>query len=113
MSVPDPVMNFRAPAPAKAALDLMAGRRSSKPGILSRRWFLDRLYSELCQEVEASGGASEVIRRLSRPSYPVHDHDHTDTENSVGSANNVTDCIPPAASGPGRIQRIRKRRADV
>ncbi len=69
MAIPDPVINFRGPRCAKDALDLMAKRRGTKPGMLTRQWFLERLISEQVIERMRGVGFEEMARRLHVPSH--------------------------------------------
>ena len=78
MSVPDPVINFRGPAEVKAALDLMAKRRGTTPGVLLRQWVVERLLWEHTLDTLRSVGYLESAKRLSTPTY-VESIPHTDT----------------------------------
>lgn len=79
----DPIVNCRAPQPVKETLDLLAKRRGSPAGTLQRDWLMQRLIAEEAIELMHAVGFVEVLRRLSRPSYPSHGGDRTGMEQSA------------------------------
>lgn len=85
MSLPDPILNFRAKQSTKDALHLHAGRIGKDPGPLMREWVTERLVQETALEKYRAVGLTEVLRRLSQPSpafaYP---DDNTESGSGVG-----------------------------
>lgn len=82
MSLPDPILNFRAKQSIKDSLHLAAGRLGKDPGPLMREWVTERLVLESAMATYKSVGLIELQRRLAQPSpafsYPDDSTEETD-----------------------------------
>lgn len=79
MSVPGPIMNFRASQPVKDAMHLLASRKGAETGPTMRLFIIERIVVEAALDCLRVWGFEETLRRLSQPS-PVLTQDPTRTQ---------------------------------
>ena len=106
MSIPDPILNTRAPIPVREQLALLAHELNLQPGTLHREILIEALVTKKVLATLKTVGFVETMRRLSTPTYAAHGDERTNTYDELLEQTFQKDVLP-AGRETGSVKQMK------